>query len=39
MHKRDDDARDDWDVDALPRSVKSGRTNDEVKAGRAGASG
>ena len=35
IHKRDDDARDDWDVDALPRSVKSGRTNDEVKAGAA----
>ena len=23
----------DWDVDNLPRSVKTGRTNDEVKAG------
>lgn len=33
MHKKDDEARDDWDVDALPRSVKSGRTNDEVRAG------
>jgi bifunctional non-homologous end joining protein LigD len=33
MHKRDEDAQDDWDVDVLPRSVKSGRTNDEVKAG------
>jgi bifunctional non-homologous end joining protein LigD len=33
MHKKDDEARDDWDVDALPFSVKSGRTNDQVKAG------
>src|SRR3954454_17891086 len=33
MHKRDAAARDDWDADALPRSVKSGRTNDEVKQG------
>ena len=33
MHKRDEDAQEDWDVNALPRSVKSGRTNDEVKAG------
>jgi bifunctional non-homologous end joining protein LigD len=33
MHKKDEEARDDWDVDALPFSVKSGRTNDQVKAG------
>ncbi len=33
IHKRDEFADPDWDVDALPRSVKSGRTNDEVKAG------
>ncbi len=33
MHKRDAFARDDWDADALPRSVKSGRTNDQVKQG------
>src|SRR3954447_12313011 len=33
IHKRDDFAREDWDADALPRSVKSGRTNDEVKQG------
>ena len=33
IHKRDEDADANWDVDALPRSVKTGRTNDEVKAG------
>ncbi len=33
MHKRDEFADPDWDVDKLPKSVKSGRTNDEVKAG------
>jgi bifunctional non-homologous end joining protein LigD len=33
IHKKDDDADPDWDVDAHPRSVKSGRTNDEVLAG------
>jgi bifunctional non-homologous end joining protein LigD len=33
IHKRDETADPDWDIDALPRSVKSGRTNDEVKAG------
>ena len=33
IHKRDEDADPKWDVDALPRSVKTGRTNDEVKAG------
>jgi bifunctional non-homologous end joining protein LigD len=33
IHKRDEDANPNWDVDALPRSVKTGRTNDEVAAG------
>ena len=33
IHKRDDAADADWDAEALPRSVKTGRTNDEVKAG------
>src|SRR3954453_22967042 len=34
IHKKDDDADPDWNVDEYPRSVKTGRTNDEVKAGR-----
>ncbi|MDP9243754.1 MAG: DNA ligase D [Chloroflexota bacterium] len=34
MHKRDEDADPKWDVDALPRSVKTGRTNDDVAEGR-----
>src|SRR3954447_15368549 len=34
IHKKDEDADPDWDVDAYPRSVKTGRTNDEVKEGR-----
>jgi bifunctional non-homologous end joining protein LigD len=34
IHKKDEDADPDWDVDSLPRSVKTGRTNDEVKEGR-----
>jgi bifunctional non-homologous end joining protein LigD len=33
IHKRDEYANPAWDVDALPRSVKTGRTNDEVAAG------
>lgn len=33
IHKRDADADPTWDVDAFPTSVKTGRTNDEVKAG------
>ena len=33
IHKKDDDADPDWDVDDHPRSVKTGRTNDEVLAG------
>src|SRR3954465_3380561 len=28
IHKKDGDADTDWDVDAYPRSVKTGRTND-----------
>ena len=39
MHKKDDDADPKWDVDALPRSVKSGRTNDDVAEGRQPARG
>ena len=35
IHKRDADAVEGWDIDAYPASVKSGRTNDEVKAGAA----
>jgi bifunctional non-homologous end joining protein LigD len=30
LHKRDDFAVEGWDPEAFPRSVKSGRTNDEV---------
>ncbi|HET7677040.1 MAG TPA: DNA ligase D [Candidatus Limnocylindrales bacterium] len=33
IKKRDETARADWDAEDHPRSVKSGRTNDEVKAG------
>ncbi len=33
IHKRDEAADANWDIDQLPRSVKSGRTNDEVAAG------
>ena len=32
LHKRDEQAVDGWDPEDHPRSVKSGRTNDEVKA-------
>ena len=32
FHKRDEYAREGWDPEAHPRSVKSGRTNDEVAA-------
>jgi bifunctional non-homologous end joining protein LigD len=32
LHKRDDDARDGWSAEDEPRSVKSGRTNEEVAA-------
>jgi bifunctional non-homologous end joining protein LigD len=37
IHKRDADAIEDWDIDAFPTSVVSGRTNDEVKEGRPAA--
>lgn len=30
VHKNDDHARPGWDPEDLPRSVKTGRTNDEV---------
>ncbi len=33
IHKRDEAADPNWDVDDHPRSVKTGRTNDEVLAG------
>ncbi|MEO8510706.1 MAG: DNA ligase D [Chloroflexota bacterium] len=33
IHKRDETAVDGWDAEDHPKSVKSGRTNDEVKAG------
>jgi bifunctional non-homologous end joining protein LigD len=32
IHKRDDAASDGWDPEQFPRSVRSGRTNDEVAA-------
>ena len=35
LHKRDDDAVEGWDPEDHPRSVLSGRTNDEVAAGPA----
>jgi bifunctional non-homologous end joining protein LigD len=34
IKKRDEHARDAWDAEDHPQSVKSGRTNDEVKDGR-----
>lgn len=33
VHKNDDHARRGWDPEQLPRSVKTGRTNDEVAGG------
>ena len=36
IHKRDEHAVSGWDAEDHPRSVKSGRTNDEVKAGVQG---
>ncbi len=33
IHKRDDAAASGWDAEEYPRSVKSGRTNDEVRQG------
>ena len=35
MHKHDEHAVAGWDAEDHPRSVKSGRTNDEVKAAPA----
>jgi bifunctional non-homologous end joining protein LigD len=35
FHKRDEHAVEGWDAEAHPRSVKTGRTNDEVKASPA----
>ncbi|HUG48379.1 MAG TPA: DNA ligase D [Candidatus Limnocylindria bacterium] len=35
IHKKGEDADAAWDVDDHPRSVKTGRTNDEVAAGKA----
>jgi bifunctional non-homologous end joining protein LigD len=37
IHRRDHTAIDDWETEAHPRSVKSGRTNDEVRARRRAA--
>ena len=34
IHKRDEASVPGWDAEAFPKSVKSGRTNDEVKANR-----
>jgi bifunctional non-homologous end joining protein LigD len=34
IHKRDDASVDGWDAEEHPQSVKTGRTNDEVKAAR-----
>ena len=34
IHKRDDASVDGWDAEDFPQSVKTGRTNDEVKADR-----
>ena len=34
IHKRDDASVDGWDAEDHPQSVKTGRTNDEVKAAR-----
>jgi bifunctional non-homologous end joining protein LigD len=39
IKKRDDASRTGWDPEALPRSVKTGQTNDEVLAGVAPARG
>ncbi|MFN8620154.1 MAG: non-homologous end-joining DNA ligase [Chloroflexota bacterium] len=33
IHKRDETSDEAWDIDAFPTSVKSGRTNDEVRDG------
>ena len=34
IHKRDEAAQDGWDAEDHPQSVKTGRTNDDVKADR-----
>jgi bifunctional non-homologous end joining protein LigD len=34
IHKRDESSVPGWDPEAFPKSVKTGRTNDEVKANR-----
>src|SRR5699024_8294218 len=34
IHKRDDASVDGWDAEDHPKSVKTGRTNDEVKEDR-----
>jgi bifunctional non-homologous end joining protein LigD len=34
IHRRDETAIDGWDAEEHPRSAKTGRTNDEVAAGR-----
>jgi len=34
IHKSDEQAEPDYDAESLPRSVKSGRTNDELAAGQ-----
>ncbi|HJW21800.1 MAG TPA: DNA ligase D [Candidatus Limnocylindrales bacterium] len=34
IHKRDADAEAGWDAEAFPKSVKTGRTNDEVRAAK-----
>ena len=34
IHKRDEHSVTDWDAEDHPQSVKTGRTNDEVKANR-----
>jgi bifunctional non-homologous end joining protein LigD len=34
IHKADDQAKPGWDAEDFPQSVKTGRTNDEVKANR-----
>nr|WP_296068782.1 DNA polymerase ligase N-terminal domain-containing protein [uncultured Actinoplanes sp.] len=39
LHKRDEHAVDGWDPEAHPRSVLTGRTNEDVRHGRRGAAG
>ncbi len=35
IHRRDDDAVSGWDAEDHPESVKTGRTNDDLAAGRS----